>query len=303
MGRKTKVALTVGAASIAAWAASKVIARPVPRAGKIALDFDKTVILAHRGGSLEAPENTTIAFSKSAELGVHGFVVDIRLTKDEEIIVFHDEYVDAKTDLTGKVSEFIFSDLQKTDAGYHYQDENDEFIYRGKGAKLLSLRELLNLYPHLLISIHLKDSPDTYEGSLMPSKLWRLIEELGVEDRIVVTSQYDEQIDRFNLYAQERVATAAGNDEVKKAYAAFTSKFGHLYTPGIDCFMIPEKIGVFQLGSRRFIQFLSNLNIPTYYESVNDRDTMLRLMKHGAAGFITERPSLAMEVLQQKSED
>ena len=50
MGRKTKVALTVGAAGVAAWAASKVVAKPVPREGKKALDFDKPVILAHRGG-------------------------------------------------------------------------------------------------------------------------------------------------------------------------------------------------------------------------------------------------------------
>ena len=40
----------------------------------------------------------------------------------------------------------------------------------------------------MFISINLKDSPETYEGSLMPSKLWRLIEELGVEDRVAVTS-------------------------------------------------------------------------------------------------------------------
>ena len=55
MGRKTKVALTLGAAGIAAWAASKAVVKPVPREGKKALDFDRTVILSHRGGLLEAP--------------------------------------------------------------------------------------------------------------------------------------------------------------------------------------------------------------------------------------------------------
>ena len=52
MGRKTKVALTVGAASIAAWAASKAVAKPVPREGKKALEFDNPIILANRGGSI-----------------------------------------------------------------------------------------------------------------------------------------------------------------------------------------------------------------------------------------------------------
>ena len=46
MGRKTKVALTVGAAGVAAWAASKVIAKPTPREGKKASDFEKPIILS-----------------------------------------------------------------------------------------------------------------------------------------------------------------------------------------------------------------------------------------------------------------
>ena len=140
-----------------------------------------------------------------------------------------------------------------------YEDENGDYSYRGKGEQLISLHELLNEFPHMFISINLKDSPETYEGSLMPSKLWRLIEELGVKDRVAVTSAFDEQTNRFNLYAQNRVATGAGEDEVKKAYAAFTSQFGHLYKPRADLFQIPEKLGIFPLSSEGFIKFLSQL--------------------------------------------
>ncbi|MCZ2258896.1 glycerophosphodiester phosphodiesterase family protein [Sporosarcina sp. G11-34] len=298
MGRKTKVALTVGAAGIAAWAASKAIVKPIPRVGKKALEFDTTIILANRGGLLEAPENTNAAFSKSAALGVHGFAIDIRLTKDEEILVFHDEYADRTTDLAGKISDFTLSELKNADAGYRFKSEKGEYSYRGKGEQLLSLRELLNQFTHMFMNINLKDSPETYEGSLMPSKLWRLIEELGAEDRIVITSAYDEQIDRFNLYAQNRVATGAGEDEVKKAYAAFTSQFGHLYNPRADLFRIPEKLGVFPLGTEGFIKFLLQLNIPTYYENVNNRDSMIQLINAGAAGLITDCPTFAMEIIQ-----
>ena len=133
------------------------------------------------------------------------------------------------------------------------------YPYRGKGESILSLRELLERFPHMLIAINLKDSPDTYEGSLMPSKLWRLLEELGAEDCVAVTSSYDEQTDRFNLYAQNRVATGAGDNEVKKAYASFTSMFGHLYNPRADLFRIPEKLGVFSLGTEGFIKFPSTI--------------------------------------------
>ncbi len=62
---------------------------------------------------LEAPENTLAAFTNSAALGVHGFAIDVRLTKDEEIIVFHDEFVDRTTDFSGKVADYTLSELKK----------------------------------------------------------------------------------------------------------------------------------------------------------------------------------------------
>ena len=303
MGRKTKVALTIGAASIAAWAASKAVAKPEPRNGKKALAFDEPIILAHRGGLSEAPEHTNAAFTHSASLGVHGFAVDIRLTKDEEILLFHDEYVDATTDFTGKIAEFTLSELKKADAGYQFKNAHGDFSYRGTGEILLALRELFELYPHMFININIKDSPDTYEGSLIPSKLWRLIEEYDAEDRVAVTSVYDEQIDRFNLYAQSRVATGAGDNEVKKAYAAFSSQFGHLYSPQADLFQTPSRLGIFPLGTEGFINFLSNLNVPIYFTGINDQDTITTLINAGAAGIITDQPSLALPVIQENSTD
>lgn len=298
MGRKTNVALTVGAAGVAAWAASKVVAKPVPREGKKALAFDKPVILAHRGGLSEAPENTLTAFSNSAALGVHGFAVDIRLTKDEEIIVFHDEFTDRTTDFSGRVADYTLSELKLADAGYRFEDDAGQHPFRGKGEVILTLRELIQQFPHMLIAINLKDSPDMYEGSLMPSKLWRLLEELDAKDCVAVTSPYDEQTDRFNLYAQNRVATGAGEIEVKKAYAAFTSKFGHLYSPRADFFQIPEKLGVFPLGTESFINFLTDINVPVYFEGVSDKDSIIKLLHAGAAGFITDTPTIAMEIVQ-----
>ncbi len=132
----------------------------------------------------------------------------------------------------------------------------------------------------------------------MPSKLWRLIEELQAEHRVVVTSFYGEQIDRFNLYAQNQVALGAGESDVRKAFASFSSQFGHLYHPKVDVFQIPPKSGVIALDSPKFIQFLNNLNIPVHYWTINDLDTMKKLLNNGAKGIITDRPDIAVELLQ-----
>ncbi|MGB3259808.1 glycerophosphodiester phosphodiesterase [Paenisporosarcina sp.] len=300
MGKKTKVAIAIAAAGAAAWAGSKAISKPQKREDKEALQYEHPIILAHRGGSLIAPENSMAAFKKAAELGVHGFEIDIRLTKDEEIVVFHDEYVDRTTDGAGRIADMTLPELKTFDLGYQFINEQQEYEFRGQGETIITLRELFEEFPQMLINIDMKDSPETYEGSLIPSKLWRLIEELSAQNRVVVTSFYDEQIDRFNLYAQNTVALGAGENEVRKAYSAYTSQFGHLYHPRADVVQIPVKSGVFPLDGEGFINFLTKLNVPVHYWTINDPQVMERLLKSGAKGIVTDRPDLAITLLADR---
>lgn len=297
MGKKTKVAIAIAAASAAAWAGSKALSNPQKRESKDALNYEHPVVLAHRGGSQLAPEHTMTAFRKAAELGVDGFEIDIRLTKDEEIVVFHDDFIDRTSDGTGRVADLTLEELQKFNFGYNFVDLDGYLSYRDDFEPIVTLRQLLTEFPNMFINIDVKDAPDTYEGGLMPSKLWRLIEELDATNRVVITSFYDEQIDRFNLYAQNKVALGAGQAEVRKAYTSFTSQFGHLYHPKVDVFQIPEKYGVFNLDSQSFVQFLSDLNIPVHYWTVNDTLSMKKLVKIGARGIVTDRPDLAIKVV------
>lgn len=302
MGNKTKIGLAAAAVGAAAWAGSKALANPQARPHKEVLNYDRPIVLAHRGGSLIAPEHTMAAFNKAADLGVHGFEIDIRLTKDEEIIVFHDEFIDRTTDGAGKAAEMTLEKLRTFDLGYHFVDLEGNHSYRDAGEKVVLLRELLEEFPQMYVNIDMKDSPETYEGSLMPSKLWRLIESMGVQDRVAVTSFYDEQIDRFNLYAQNRVALGAGENEVRKAYAAYNSQFGHLYQPRADVFQIPVKSSVFRLDSPRFIAFLNELNIPVHYWTINEPEAMHSLIAAGAKGIITDRPDIAVELVSDLEE-
>ncbi len=303
MNKKKNVALTVGAASIAAWAASKAVIKQSPRSGKKALEFEKPIVLANRGGLDGAPENTIVAFTYAANLGVHGFSVSIRLTNDEQIIVFHDEYVNRTTNLEGKVADYTLEELKQADAGYYYEDDEGDLPYRGQGLTILTLEELLKQFPHLFISIQIQDMPDTYEGSLIPSKLWFLIEKLGVEEKVAVLSTFDDQVDRFNLYAQNRVAIGTGDKELKKAYTSYVSQFGHFYRPHTDLFFSPQKLGVFSIGTVGFIRFLEKLNIPIYFTDVEHPVEIQALAKAGAAGFITNTPARMIEALQSDIEE
>lgn len=76
-----------------------------------------TPIYAHRGASVEFPENTLAAFRRALELGADGIELDVHLSLDGHAVVIHDESVDRTTDGTGAISDMTVEELKKLDAG------------------------------------------------------------------------------------------------------------------------------------------------------------------------------------------
>lgn len=81
--------------------------------------------IAHRGARSLAPENTMIAFKKALEIGADGIELDVSVTKDGELIVFHDDFLDRTTNVNDYFPEkkddplhtFSLSEIQRLDAG------------------------------------------------------------------------------------------------------------------------------------------------------------------------------------------
>lgn len=79
---------------------------------------EAVTIVAHRGGIVEGvPENTLAAFQRSISLGVDVIEIDIRGTRDGEIVILHDETLDRTTNGTGRVTDNDLDDLKALDAG------------------------------------------------------------------------------------------------------------------------------------------------------------------------------------------
>ncbi|WPK12069.1 glycerophosphodiester phosphodiesterase family protein [Lysinibacillus louembei] len=296
MGKKAKVALAIAAASAAVWAGSKAVAKPQKRQVKELLQ-GKPFIFAHRGGAHLAPEHTLLAFDKAAELGVDGFYVDLRLTKDEEIIAFTDETLERTSTAIGFVKDFTLAELQEINFGEKFEDLEGHKPFVNEHVTVVTLQKLFETYPDKKFILNIQDNPDTYEGSLIPSKLWRIIEEFNLAPQMIVTSPYQEQIDRFNLYAQNQIVLGANEGEATKAYTSFTSQFGHLFNPKVDVFTIPTKSALIAFDSTKFIQFLNGLNVAIFFKEVNDLVAMSRLLRTGSQGIVTDRPDLAQPIL------
>lgn len=74
-------------------------------------------VVAHRGASAVAPENTLAAFELARELGADWFELDCSLCKSGEVVVMHDNSVDRTTDGKGKLADLTLDEIKKLDAG------------------------------------------------------------------------------------------------------------------------------------------------------------------------------------------
>ena len=83
-------------------------------------DGKKPLIIPHRGGSNLVPENTRHGLEFITEEGFTQFETDLRMSKDGEIFLHHDDSFDRTTDITGKVRNFNWSDISRINAGYKF---------------------------------------------------------------------------------------------------------------------------------------------------------------------------------------
>jgi glycerophosphoryl diester phosphodiesterase len=80
-------------------------------------------VIGHRGGRAIAPENTLAAFRKAIELGADYVEIDVRTTKDGQLVIMHDGTVDRTTNGKGAVSSFTLAEIKKLDAGSKFSSQ------------------------------------------------------------------------------------------------------------------------------------------------------------------------------------
>ena len=112
--------------------------------------LDSPLIIAHRGHSAAAPENTMDSFRRAVESGADGVELDVRLTKDGEVAVIHDRRVDRTTTGNGPIGTSTLAEARRLDAG-------SWFSPLFKSARVPSLNEVFDeLPPTFLVNVELK---------------------------------------------------------------------------------------------------------------------------------------------------
>jgi glycerophosphoryl diester phosphodiesterase len=107
-----------------------------------------TIIVAHRGASGQAPENTMEAFRLGVEAGADAIELDVHLTADGQLAVIHDETLDRTTDRGGAVRDLTMDAIREADAGAQFTRPDDAgYPFRGRGLRVPTLPEVLAWLP------------------------------------------------------------------------------------------------------------------------------------------------------------
>jgi glycerophosphoryl diester phosphodiesterase len=160
------------------------------------------LVIAHRGASAYAPENTLAAFNLALDMGADGVELDVSLSKDGVPIVLHDDTVDRTTNGRGAVNQMTLAQIKELDASVKFEK------YRGE--RIPTLEEVLRaVTPRATVNVELKNFAVKTDGS--EAAVLAAIENTGALDKVMVSSfnplalrrmcQLDPRIPRGLLYS------------------------------------------------------------------------------------------------------
>ncbi len=245
-------------------------------------------VIAHRGGRVEAPEETLETLAVSVEAGADVLELDLHLTRDGVVVCLHDGSVDRTTDGAGPVADLTWAELQSFDAGARFCDAGGVCSYAGRGVKVPSLDAVLSAFPSTLFILEQKDpSPAAVAATL------RVLRKHNAMDRVVMASFQSSALDAFRA-AEDGPATSFSPQEVV-AYLWSGER------PPAAFLQVPPGIGPWDLVTAEFVDQAHADGIVVQVWTISDPSEMARLRDLGVDGILTPDPRLLRQVVDARA--
>jgi glycerophosphoryl diester phosphodiesterase len=242
------------------------------------------LIVAHRGASGTAPENTLAAFQQALDIGVGALEMDVHLSRDGEVVVIHDATVDRTTNGTGNVSDLTLSQLKKLDAGSRFAPQ-----FAGEG--IPTLQEVLDLAQgKVIIEIELKTT--TPWPTPLERKVAELVVRNGLEDKVIIQS-----FNPLALFYLRRI-----NSDIARALLYHE----RLPLPLRQRWLVPlARPQVMHpsasMATEEHVRKMQRHGHPVVVWTVDDPAEMETMIERNVDGIMTNRPDVLKEVLKARS--
>jgi glycerophosphoryl diester phosphodiesterase len=248
-----------------------------------------TIIVAHRGASQMAPENTMAAYRLGVEAGADAIELDVHLTADGQLAVIHDETLDRTTDRSGPVAELTMDEIREADAGARFERPDDSGLpFAGQGLRVPTLSEVLEWLPDetgLVVEIKARAAADAVVQAIdghpaqAGGRLWVIGFDEAAIDRV---RELDPSIRTGYLVAPGQAIDEAFAWVSGRGHSGVFPWEGDL---GADLLTLLAQAAIYGVEVGCYV--------------VNDPDRMQSLSDAGLWGFVTDIPDVAVETLRR----
>ena len=238
---------------------------------------DDIVVIAHRGASGSAPENTLASVALAIEQGADIIEIDVQETSDDQVVVMHDSDLMRVGRSPLKIWDSTYEELLDVDIGSWYGPEFSD-------QRVPTLEQVLRLCKgRAMVDIELK-----YYGhnERLEQRVAEIVERTGMEDEIVLMSLVSD------------IVSTMKNLRPHWTVGLLTAKaVGDLTTSEAD--FLAVHVGIAKPG---FIRRAHSAGKEVFVWTVNDKLNMHRMMSRGVDGIITDYPGLARTVIEERAE-
>jgi glycerophosphoryl diester phosphodiesterase len=241
------------------------------------------MVIAHRGFSGEAPENTLASFRKAIQVGSDMIELDVHFSKDGQVVVIHDDHLERTTNGRGKVADHTLQELKKLDAG-------SWFGARFSGEQIPTLIEVLELaLEKILVNIEIKNGYlGPYTISDLAARTLQEAQRKRMVKRVIFSS--------FNPSPLERLQE--GNPHARVALLYHNSWKTPREITGDKPFSLLNLRRSFLNKDKIAKVHREGLKLNTY--TVNSAKEMEQFVRWGIDGIITDHPDRLIRILQKR---
>lgn len=267
-----------------------------------------TTIIAHRGARSIAPENTIAAANQAFKVGADLWETDIAVTRDEQLILFHDDSLQRTTNVAAVFpkrrhqvfTQFTLSEIQRLDPGIHFIEHDpfgeinkgsirQEILASFKGEKVPTLEDALNFTreKNWKINLELKTLPKNFKDFPITQRVIELIRRLSIDpDQLIISS--------FNHSWLRQMKAMEPVIEIQALIGYSESKpldWGEFSFPTYNArsTLIDEEQIVRAKNKKKSINLFT----------VNEKSEIIRFIDAGINGLITDYPQRLVPIIKE----
>ena len=245
-------------------------------------DSSAPLVIAHRGASLYAPENTIAAFELAVEMGADAIELDTMLTADGTPIVIHDHSLIRTTDGRGSVSSKTIAEIKILNAG-------SAFDAKYYGEKIPTLEEVFSAVgKSILINVELKNYASPFDR--LPDIVVDLVKEKDLSDQVLLSSFNPIALIKSKKASPDvrRAALIGGGPKFVRSFIEVFTDYSALH---LEVSLVNQEI----VNKHHADGFKVNV------WTVNEVAEMIELISMGVDGLITDVPDIALKVIEKRT--